>query len=145
MCVDDLLDSSDTVEPLTQDLQHQLTTLMGSAGLHLRKLASNEPAVVESIPESDHLSTVDFTKDGAAKTKTLGVMWEAKDDLFTFQIKITESNKPLTKRSVLSSIATIYDPPSVPVTIYCQSQAVNAADLVGRAGLAPHLARQLSS
>ena len=109
MYVDDLLDSSETVE-LAQDLQHQLTRLMGSAGFHLRKWASNEPAVVESIPETDRLLTVDFTKDGATKTKTLGVMWEAKDDVFTFQIEIPESNKPLTKRRVLSTIATIYDP-----------------------------------
>ena len=54
-------------------------------------------------------------------------MWRAKDDVFTFQIEIPESNKPFSE----------YDhhdlrPPSVPVTIYCQSQAVNAVDLVGR-------------
>ncbi len=76
MYVDDLLDSSETVEQLkcliVEDLQHQLTTLMGSAGFRLRKWASNEPAVVESILESDRLSTVDLLKTEQPKRR----LWE---------------------------------------------------------------------
>ena len=107
MYVDDLLDSSETVAA-AKNLQQQLTTLLASAGFHLRKWVSNEAAVVESIPESDRLPTLDLSK--AEPTKTLGVMWESKEDLFMFRIKCPESSEMLTKRNVLSTIATIYDP-----------------------------------
>jgi hypothetical protein len=109
MYVDDLLDSSETVES-AQNLRCQLTSLLASAGFNLRKWASNETAVIESIAPSDRLSTLDFGKEETLKIKTLGVMWEAKEDVFTFQVKLPESSKPLTKRNVLSTIAAIYDP-----------------------------------
>ena len=45
------------------------------------------------------------------KTKTLGVMWEAKRDVFTFQVQQPlVDNKPLTNRNVLSAIASLFDP-----------------------------------
>ena len=109
MYVDDLLDSSETVES-AQNLRCQLTSLLASAGFNLRKWASNETAVIESIAPSDRLSTLAFGKEETLKIKTLGVMWEAKEDVFTFQVKLPESSKPLTKRNVLSTIAAIYDP-----------------------------------
>ena len=71
----DLPEAADSVsdsmyaDDLLEDLQHQLTTLMESAGFHLRKWASNEPAVVERIPESDHLWTVDFLKTEQRKRR----------------------------------------------------------------------------
>ena len=107
MYVDDLLDSSETV-PAAQNLQQQLTNLLESAGFHLRKWASNEAAVVDSIPESDRLPTLDLSK--AEPKKTLGVMWESKADVFMFRIKPPESGGMSTKCNVLSTIATIYDP-----------------------------------
>jgi hypothetical protein len=49
MYVDDVLDSSETVES-AQHLQRQLSDLLGMAGFQLRKWSSNEPSVVASIP-----------------------------------------------------------------------------------------------
>ncbi|CAB3978413.1 Hypothetical predicted protein [Paramuricea clavata] len=89
MYVDDLLDSSETVES-TQNLRYQLTSLLASAGFNLRKWASNETAVIESIVPSDRLSTLDFGKEETLKIKTLGVMWKAKEDVcFYFSSQIT--------------------------------------------------------
>jgi len=42
--------------------------------------------------------------------KTLGVIWDAKEDIFTFKSKQIESQFKLTKRSVLKKIATLFDP-----------------------------------
>jgi hypothetical protein len=70
MYVHDLLDSSETVAT-AQDLQQQLTTLLASAGFQLRKWVSNDAAVVECIPESDRLPTLDLSE--SEPTKTLGI------------------------------------------------------------------------
>ena len=72
------------------------------AGFKLRKRSSNVPVVIE-----DRLHTWELNKDNVPKTKTLGVMWEAKRDVFTFQVQQPlVDNKPL----ILSAIASLFDP-----------------------------------
>lgn len=104
MYVDDVLDSCEDVKS-TQHLRRQLSTLLAMAGFKLRKWSSNVPVVIEDIPNEDWLPTLELDKDNVPKTKTLGVMWEAKRDVFTFQVQ-----QPLTKRNVLSAIASLFDP-----------------------------------
>ena len=67
----------------------------------------NEPIV--TVLE-DRLSTLEISKDELPKTKTLGVMWEANKDVFTFQVEPTNVNKVPTKRNLLSAIAGLFDP-----------------------------------
>ena len=109
MYVDDVLDSCETVEG-AQHLRRQLSDLLAMAGFRLRKWSSNEPVVTEDIPEEDRLSTLAINKDDLPKTKTLGVMWEAQRDVFTFRVEqpLLDSKKP-TKRNVLSAIASLFD------------------------------------
>ncbi|KAL9966671.1 hypothetical protein ACROYT_G024783 [Oculina patagonica] len=110
MYVDDVLDSCETVEG-AQHLRRQLSDLLAMAGFRLRKWSSNEPVVIEDIPKEDRLPTLAINKDDLPKTKTLGVMWEAQRDVFTFQVEqpLVDSKKP-TKRNVLSAIASLFDP-----------------------------------
>ena len=110
MYVDDVLDSCETVED-AQHLRRQLSDLLAVAGFRLRKWSSSEPVVIEDIPEEDRLPTLAINKDDLPKTKTLGVMWEAQRDVFTFQVEqpLLDSKKP-TKRNVLSAIASLFDP-----------------------------------
>ena len=49
MYVDDLLDSTETVET-AQHLQNQLSDVLAMAGFNLRKWSSNEAAVIENVP-----------------------------------------------------------------------------------------------
>lgn len=86
MYVDDVLDSCEIVES-AQHLRRQLSTLLAMAGFKLRKWSSNEPVVIEDILKEDRLPTIDLDKDILPKTKTLGVMWEAERDVFTFQVQ----------------------------------------------------------
>ena len=83
MYVDDVLDSCETSQS-AQQLRRQLSELLALAGFKLRKWSSNEPIVIEDIPLQDRLSTLEISKDELLKTKTLGVMWEANKDVFTF-------------------------------------------------------------
>ena len=110
MYVDDVLDSCETVES-AQHLRRQLSALLTMAGFKLRKWSSNEPVVIEDVPKEDRLPTLELDKDILPKTKTLGVMWEAERDVFTFQVQQPlVDNKAPTKRNVLSAIASLFDP-----------------------------------
>ena len=110
MYVDDVLDSCETVES-AQHLRRQLSTLLAMAGFKLRKWSSNEPVVIEDVPKEDRLPTLELDKDILPKTTTLGVMWEAERDFFTFQVQQPLiNNKAPTKRNVLSAIASLFDP-----------------------------------
>ena len=80
-------------------------------GFKLRKWSSNVPVVIEDIPKEDRLPTLVLDKDNLPKTKTLGVMWEAERDVFTFQVQQPlVDNKPPTKRNILRAIASLFDP-----------------------------------
>ena len=110
MYVDDVLDSCETVES-AQHLRRQLSTLLAMAGFKLRKWSSNEPVVIEDVPKEDRLPTLELDKDILPKTKTLGVMWKAERDVFTFQVQQPLiNNKAPTKRNVLSAISSLFDP-----------------------------------
>ena len=76
MYVDDLLDSTETVQKARQ-LQRQLTDMLSTAGFNLRKWSSNEPGVINNIPIADCLSAVEINDEDPPRTKTLGVIWEA--------------------------------------------------------------------
>ncbi|XP_067017856.1 uncharacterized protein [Acropora muricata] len=105
MYVDDVLDSCEDVKS-AQDLRSQLSALLAIVGFQLRKWSSNVPVVIE-----DCLPILELDKEDVPKTKTLGVMWEAKRDVFTFQVQQPlVHNKPLTKRNILSAIASLFDP-----------------------------------
>ena len=107
MYVDDLLDSCETVQRACH-LRRQLSDLLAKAGFKLRKWSSNETAVIEDIPIEDRLSTLEIGKEELPKIKTLGVMWEAERDVFTFQVE--PPTKEPTKRNVLSTIGSLFDP-----------------------------------
>jgi len=74
--------------------------------------------VLEGIPENDRATGVKFDESELPSVKTLGVKWNASEDVFTFTVE--EINLPVyTKRELLSRIATLFDPPQflAPYTI----------------------------
>ena len=102
MYVDDLLDSSETVES-AQHLQRQLSDMLAIAGFNLRKWSSNEAAVIENIPLGDRLPAIEINNGELVKPKTLGVTWEAARDVFLFQTKQPDMSVNPTKRSKCNS------------------------------------------
>ena len=62
------------------------------------------------IPLEDRLSTLEISKDELPKTTTLGIKWEARKDVFTFQVEPPDVDKAPTKRNVLSAIGSLFDP-----------------------------------
>lgn len=107
--VDDLLTGAYTKNQVIQ-IQKQLNQVLESAQFHLRKWASNDKQflkVVASDNASDH--TIVRVQEGS-DTKTLGVAWNTKTDMFQYSLNSLIKNTNVTKRSILSSITQIYDP-----------------------------------
>ncbi|XP_055923279.1 uncharacterized protein LOC129953816 [Eupeodes corollae] len=91
--------------------QIELIKALNSAGFHLRKWTANHPDLLNHIAKDDLLNK-DFLKlEDDSSTKTLGIQWNASSDTFSFSITPESfSSSSVTKRSVLSTIAKLYDP-----------------------------------
>lgn len=104
--VDDVLTGSDYFEEARQ-LKHELSDLLSQGGFKLRKWLSNHKDLLGDANETnkDHL----FQLDMSETIKTLGLHWNANEDVILYQINIDTSGK-LTKRILLSQIARLFDP-----------------------------------
>ena len=67
------------------------------------------PHVLKEVPQEDRLIKVDFNHEDLPSTKTLGVVWIAETDGFTFSTRPPPTELPLTKRNVLKYVATLFD------------------------------------
>ena len=105
-------DSMDSMQDDEQGicLYRQLSCLLNKAGMHARKWVSNSPNMLAEVPIQDRKSEVDLDRDQLPCTKTLGVWWRAKDDIFTFKEHAPDSDMTYTKRNFLKKIATLFDP-----------------------------------
>ena len=108
--VDDLLMSVRTSEQATQ-LVTELGCVLGSGGFTLAKYGSDRPEVLETVP-ADRLALPFqdvYLHGGDLPThKTLVLIWDASTD--QFRMKIAIADHPLTRRSLLSVLASVYDP-----------------------------------
>ena len=108
--VDDGLISTATIESAIS-LVKMGAQLCRSGGFHLHKFTSNEREVIESIPEEDqakNIKNLDLNTDALPPERVLGVEWCMESDTFQFQISLKD--RPMTRRGILSSVSSIYDP-----------------------------------
>lgn len=68
----------------------------------LHKWCGNSSELIPTTEREYDFSSTD-------EIKTLGIAWKAKTDCFTFKVKVEQNAHP-TKRSVLSTIAKLFDP-----------------------------------
>ena len=78
--------------------------------MHARKWLSNSPEVLSAIPLEDRASEIDLDSGELPTVKTLGILWRAKKDIFSFHSSPPEENQIITKRSFLRTTATLFDP-----------------------------------
>ena len=107
--MDDSMDSVQDEEKGVQ-LYHQLAALWNKAGMHARKWLSNSPEVLSAIPLEDRASEIDLDSGELPTVKTLGILWRAKKDIFSFHSSPPKENQIIAKRSFLRTIATLFDP-----------------------------------
>ena len=109
--VDDGLHASDDVDTAANILK-KAREICEQAKLHLHKIVSNSPELLQQFPESERSSSTTQQIGKADETTTieriLGLQWETSDDAFTFSPEIRP--KPETRRGILSTVASVYDP-----------------------------------
>ena len=104
-------DSMDSVltDELGVDLYEQLSELWSKAGMHTHKWLSNSPVVLSKIPLQNRANKMNLDEVNLPSVRTLGVMWIATEDVFTFDSQVIEEFE-LTKRNFLKKMATLFDP-----------------------------------
>lgn len=112
--VDDLLTGADTLEEAIE-MQTQIIDLLQQGGLNIRQWASNEPQLLTGLSE---LQVHPKLLGDSSTMKTLGVSWDARKDEVLYTVEPLTTSR-VTKRSILSTIARIFDPLGLlgPVTI----------------------------
>ena len=65
---------------------------------------------MQRIPPADRACQLELNEDESLAIKTLGIIWLAEEDVFTFKFKSIEQQFKPTKRNVLKKIATLFDP-----------------------------------
>lgn len=107
--VDDLLASYDSEEKAINNIK-KVSSSLQEASFNLTAFASNSNNVLQSISSDDrdnNESTVELPNNNA-ETRALGMKWNTCEDTLGFDVKIPD--QPNTRRGVLSTIFSIYDP-----------------------------------
>jgi len=107
---DDCLKSTDSEAKAIQ-LVEQLRELLARNGFRLRKWVSNSRRVLATIPVGERdaeCRDASLDRGCLPAGRALGVMWNAQADKFSIKVKL--DLKPQTKRGVLSTLSSVYDP-----------------------------------
>ncbi|XP_043972835.1 uncharacterized protein LOC122831013 [Gambusia affinis] len=84
--------------------------LCKTGNLHLHKFVSNNKEVLATIPQEEQAQSKDqnMALGELHIERALGVQWCIEADEFQFRVQVKDN--PLTRRGVLSTVASIYDP-----------------------------------
>jgi len=99
--------------------------MLVDSNLKLHKTASNSHKVMEAFPADERakdLKDLDLTSDDLPLHRSLGILWNLETDSFTFQV--SEEERPYTKRGVLATINSLYDPLGFVAPITMQGKAL---------------------
>ncbi len=112
--VDDSLVSLPTV-PMAARFLGELRALLAEMGMNVKKVVSNSAEVLATVPSdeiSPSLALEDFlpAPDDLPVVKTLGVVYLASTDEYSFTLKTPPEGTKWTKRTLLQFEARLYDP-----------------------------------
>ncbi|XP_071576788.1 uncharacterized protein [Temnothorax nylanderi] len=117
--VDNLISGAKTIED-ARTIRDELIALLSLGGFPIKQWASNDERVVNDLPTNE--LHADFVLNLDRSLKTLGMTWSTRDDKICYLAHpITISGK-ITKRSILSEIAKIFDPLGLlgPIVLYAK-------------------------
>ncbi|XP_041424892.1 uncharacterized protein LOC121395423 [Xenopus laevis] len=122
--VDDGLISVPT-EAEAISLLQRARDMLAESNLKLHKVASNRSAVMEAFPADDRakeLKDLVLGVDPLPLQRSLGVSWNLQTDSFTFQV--SREVKPFTRRGILATVNSLYDPLGFATPITVQGKAL---------------------
>ncbi|VEN53984.1 unnamed protein product [Callosobruchus maculatus] len=105
--VDDICAGANSIESALA-LQKDLIALLRSGCFELKKGASNDARLLTTLSQEECQIPMSLDKENSIALKVLGLQRDPKSDIMFFSYSI--SNKPCTKRNILSNIASIFDP-----------------------------------
>ncbi|KAK7913154.1 hypothetical protein WMY93_013365 [Mugilogobius chulae] len=122
--VDDALKSFPSEQEAVLVLQ-QTQQALAASNLRLHKITSNRPAILEAFPPEDRakeIENMDLCAQDLPVQRSLGLLWNIGMDTFTFQVN--DEQKPFTRRGVLSTVNSLYDPLGFLAPITIQGRAI---------------------
>lgn len=119
MYVDDLLTGTNTIEE-ARVLRDEIIILLARGGFNIRQWASNDEQVLNDLDPDAVNSNLILDKDNTLKT--LGIAWRACNDKLCYSTRSIDGIERVTKRTILSEIAKIFDPLDIlgPVILYAK-------------------------
>ena len=120
--VDDLLKSLPNEQDAVE-FSSEIIELLQRGGFRLTKFMSSSKKVLAAVPASERANpSFNLDLDKLPVERALGMQWNVEDDVFEF--KVVDSDKPETKRGILSTVASLYDPLGLaaPVTLLAKCQ-----------------------
>lgn len=117
--VDDLITGGENVDK-ARAIRDKIIDLLARGGFTIRQWASNATDVVEDLP-ADKVHAI-YTLLSDHSLKTLGIMWDTMNDQIYYSTNANVTVEKLTKRTILSEIAKIFDPLGLlgPVILYAK-------------------------
>lgn len=97
-------DESSSLKRITE-----ISHILNSAGFVLRQWVTNKPHLLEKLSFDN--SIIDYIVKSDGHSKTLGLQWDPRQDVFYFSPNFNvRRNTAITKRVILSEIARLFDP-----------------------------------
>ncbi|XP_044585101.1 uncharacterized protein LOC123265402 [Cotesia glomerata] len=105
--VDNLLTGSNSLTEILK-LRDEIIQLVRKGGFELRQWASNHRHALDNFDQ--RTLDLDCAINDDPISKTLGIAWNSLTDEFIYTVKSNDSSRKITKRTILSDIAKIFDP-----------------------------------
>ena len=116
--VDDFISGADSIEDILA-IRDEMITLLRKGGFHIRQWSSNHQSVLSNIDQVFNLDCM--VKEDPAQ-KTLGIIWDSKNDFVRYALTHVDLQVSSTKRKLLSELSKIFDPLGLlgPVILYAK-------------------------
>lgn len=104
--MDDLLVGAESINSL-KSIKNEVTAILKTGGFNLRKFMSNEPSLSDELISSEPYN---LKLENHYEFKTLGVNWNHSTDILGYSIKCFDDKAAISKRTILSTTAQVFDP-----------------------------------
>jgi hypothetical protein len=107
--VNDVLKSTPEDEAI--DLSKKVKEVCAKGGFNLTKFVGNTERIINQTPQehrAENVKNLSLGQDKLPMERVLGVHWCIESDVFKFRIQLKDN--PCTRRGILSTISSIYDP-----------------------------------
>ncbi|XP_064653222.1 uncharacterized protein LOC135503550 [Lineus longissimus] len=124
--MDDGLDSESTTKQAI-NIAHSSADLVSERGFREHKFVAKDREILKSMPQSElgkNLQKLNLQSESESLPieRTLGLEWHVESDDFGFAINLKD--KPLTRRGILSTVASVYDPLGLVSPVILQGKAI---------------------